>query len=492
MGERAIETGAPRTSGTIATAEAPSLLVVGESGAFSRPLPAQGEITVGRSDGCDIVVDDPKMSRRHVLVRTTAAGTIEAIDLGSTNGTSLDGRRLQPNLAVTVDMGATLTAASTVIVVRTRAQASRACGLVKATPAELQALLATECDRGAATLGHRNAFALVKVQAERASDNRAIEEVLGDSLRRRDVVAAIAPGTYVALLLETSSARADAVASRVTSVFARRGLNAKLQVAMFPRDGDTPDRLARSRGTEPSPPVDLEGERGGLPGWAPRALEAQIEAISAATTNVLIVGEEGAGKEVVARILHARSARRGPFLRVECAAALADPGLFDSAAGGTVFLHEIGEMHPALQRKLLDVIAQRSALGAGERRATGVRFVATTRHEPGEDAGRHLPADLLRWLDEIRVTVPPLRARADEIELLAKALVRAACVAVGRREEVRISAPAMALLKHHSWPRNLRELKEVLERAVVLANDVITLEHLPCADLAPTVSVRRP
>lgn len=474
----------------------PSLLIVGASGVFSCALPERGEIVIGRSSACDVVVDDPSMSRRHLLLRTEGNGSIFAVDLGGTNGTSLDEIRLAPNVPTPVPLCATITAASTVIVVRTRAQASRACGLV--SHAELRAQLIAECNRAGTTQQLGDAFALVKVHAPRERDAGAIEEALGGSLRRRDVVAAVTPGMYVALLSETSAERADAVASRMASMLSSRGVDAKLQVAVFPRDGDTPELLSRSRGTEPIP-RDVRGALTSLVGEAPRALEPRMDATAAATANVLILGEPGAGKEVVARAIHARSARSGkPFLRVD-AAALAGPELFEAARGGVLFLDEIGKMHPTLQAKLLDAIEERAPLGAAAAealpvrdRGADVRIISATKYEiDGDHPQAPLHAALLQHLAGIRVVVPPLRARVDEIEPLAKAFVRAACLAIGRADDIRISPPAIALLKHHAWPRNVRELKEVIERAVLLASDVITLEHLPCDELAPVVSVRR-
>jgi hypothetical protein len=469
--------------------DTPSLLVVGESGVFSSALPAQGEITVGRSTACDVVVDDPNMSRRHLVLRTAGDGSITVTDLGGTNGTLLGEHRLAPNVAVALPRGAMLTAASTVMVIRTRAEAASATGLVN--HAELRAQLLAECNRAGATQQIGDAFALVRVQSARPRDARAIEEVLGWSLRKRDVVAAVTPGTYVALLSGTSATRADAVASRVASVLARRGVDAKLHVAVYPRDGDTPELLDQSAGTETVHRGDVELERGYFAGAPPRALEAEITAVAAAQRDVLLCGEVGVGKEVVARIIHARSAGAGrPFVRVdpqalgETASVLADALV--AAEGGTVFLDEIGTLDATAQAKLLETIAQR---GWGPHWA---RIIATTRRDlDGESGQGSLLADFARRFDGARMTIPPLRARVAEIEPLAKELARAACLAAGIREDVQIAAPAMALLKHHSWPRNVRELKDVIERAVLLAGDVITLAHLPCQELAPVVSVRR-
>lgn len=468
--------------------DAPSLLVVGESGVFSCALPVRGEVSVGRADDCDVVVDDPSMSRRHLVVRTDGEGAVLVTDLGGPNGTSLGGVRLAPRMPTVVPLGATLTAASTVLVFRTRAQASRAVGLV--SHAELRAQLLAECNRAGATLRMGAAFALVRVQAASVRDARAIEEALGSSLRRRDVVAAVTPGTYVALLSETTPARADAVAARVASVLTARGVEAKVHIVLFPRDGDTPELLDGSEGTEPSRArVDPVRSAPALPG-AP--LEAQIEALAAAMANVVVVGERGAGKEVVARAIHTRSKRgQAPFVYVDCTAP-AEPGLLEAARGGSLYLDEIAQMHPTLQAQLAQQIdaTSRGREAPSGMRAHDVRFFSATRAEP-EAARAALTPPLFHLLDGVRLVVPPLRARVDEIEPLAKAFVRATCASIGRNDEMRIAAPALALLKHHAWPRNVRELKDVMERAVLLARDVITLDHLPCEALAPVVSVRR-
>jgi two-component system, NtrC family, response regulator AtoC len=491
----------PLASEAAAPSEAPSLLVVSESGVFSRPLSTNGEITIGRSDECDVIVDDPKMSRRHLLVRTGEGGLIEVVDLGSANGTILDDRRLVPNVAVALSLGATLTAASTVIIVRTRGQASRACGLV--SHAELRARLVAECDRATETLQHGDTFALVRVHVPGARDTDAIETVLGDALRRKDVVAAVAPGMYVVLLLETSAARADAVASRIVSLLEMRGMDARLHVAVYPRDGDTPGVLARSEGMPPTRRSSSAADGVVFAGSATRALDGRIDEIAAGDSDVVIFGEAGAGKETVAREIHARSARAGkPFVRIDCASPaelpselLGTPDEPPLAAyeGGTVFLDEIGEMTPERQAKVLEALAHRDRRSDGrEPHVRGVRVISTTRHniEAQLFQGR-FDETLLRRLDGSRVVVPPMRARADEIELLSRAFVRAASSIIGKREEIRISAPALVLLKQHSWPYNVRELKEVIERAVLLVSgNAITLEHLPCEQLAPVVSVR--
>jgi two-component system response regulator AtoC len=491
--------------------EAPSLLVVGDSGVFSRPLPAKGEVTLGRSDECDVVIDDPKLSRRHLLIRTGDGGAIEVVDLGSANGTILDEVKLAPNVPVAIGMGATLTVASTVVIVRTRGQASRACGLV--SHAELSVRLGVECDRAAATMQAGEAFALVKVHVPGVRDTDALEGVLGDALRKSDVVAAVAPGMYVVLLHETSPTRADAVASRVASLLERRGMDASLQVAVYPRDGDTPALLEGSAGTVPSRRQVVRSDGVVFAGKAMQALDAKVDELAASTTDVIVLGETGVGKETIARAIHARSAfANAPFIRIDCGSLDEPPAeLFVPSEGGdggtlavgTIFLHELGEMTLEVQAKLLQTLERRDRRNAGTPRgesadandasqARAPRILSSTSGnlEAACFQGRFQEL-LLRRLDGARVVVPPLRARVDDIEPLAKAFAKAACAAIGKKEEIRISAPAMVLLKHHAWPDNVRELREVIERAVLLVKgDAITLEHLPCEQLAPAVSVR--
>ncbi len=142
-------------------------------------------------------------------------------------------------------------------------------------------------------------------------------------------------------------------------------------------------------------------------------------------------------------------------------------------------MDEIAALDRALQAKLFEAIARRGASGA--------RVFCATKHDLDPIGGGPL-----QTFRAAHLMVPPLRARLrDEIEPLARGFVRAACEENGAPAETSISAPALAVLRHHVWPRNVRELKEVVGRAVLLASDVITLAHLPCHELAPVVSIRR-
>ncbi|MCY1004880.1 sigma 54-interacting transcriptional regulator [Nannocystis pusilla] len=227
--------------------------------------------------------------------------------------------------------------------------------------------------------------------------------------------------------------------------------------------------------------------------------------------RVLIGGETGTGKELVARALHHRSSRQaGPFVVQDCTSiprelaeamlfghckgaftgAVGDrPGSFEEADGGTIFLDEIGELPLDLQAKLLRVIQEGEVVRVGERspRKVDVRVLcATHRDLRAMVAEGRFRQDLFFRIADVRVEVPSLREREDDAVLLAELFLRR-CAGAG--EPRRLSQSARAALQAHAWPGNVRELKSVIERAHVMADGPeITADDL---SLAPEVSARR-
>ena len=226
--------------------------------------------------------------------------------------------------------------------------------------------------------------------------------------------------------------------------------------------------------------------------------------IAAAKTTVLITGESGTGKERVARAIHDRSERAsGPFLVVNCGAlpeALMESelfghekgaftgagsknlGLFRQAEGGTVLLDEVGELPLSLQVKLLRVLQERSVrpVGAAQEVPVDVRVLAATNRDVEADvASGKFRQDLYYRLNVIRLTLPPLRERSDDVPLLAERFIQRFAAEMGK-EVVGFTPDGLRALTAYRFPGNVRELENVIERAVALsASRVIGLGDLP-------------
>jgi two-component system, NtrC family, response regulator AtoC len=353
------------------------LLVVTEDGQVvaSHSLPPAGEVVLGRDRSCAIVIDAARVSREHARIVLGGAPTVE--DLGSTNGTRLQGHRLEPWTPVPLLPGSALEVGSQLLIVR-----------------------------------------------------------------RRGLVVAGEP---------------DAAASEL--------------VVLDP---------------------------------AMQAVYRMVERVARGQIAVLVQGETGSGKELVAEAVHRASPRCDrPFLRLNCAAfseALleselfghergaftgadrAKVGLIESAQGGTVFLDEVGELPLQVQAKLLRVIEDRILLpvGAVQPRPVDVRFVAATNRELEAEVARgRFRQDLLYRLNGVTMRVPPLRERRIEIEPLAERFAARAARSLGQAHPPRLSTEARAWLLEHSWPGNVRELRNVMDRAVLLAGDgLICREHV--------------
>ena len=266
----------------------------------------------------------------------------------------------------------------------------------------------------------------------------------------------------------------------------------------------------RRRLAGPGSERPTEASAGGMVGKSPviekiRTMIGRIAASDFAT--VLVEGESGTGKEVVARSIHVQSARASkPFLCVNCAAlpeqlleselfghergAFTDAreqkvGLFEAAAGGTVMLDEVGDMAPGGQAKLLRLLENRTfrRVGGLSELNSDVRVVAATNadleHRVSENLFR---ADLYFRLNVVRIQIPPLRERSDDVPLLAAAFI-ARYNEEMKRNLRSISQPALAMLVAYRWPGNCRELRNVIERALILHGDIDELrpEHLPDA-----------
>jgi two-component system, NtrC family, response regulator AtoC len=236
----------------------------------------------------------------------------------------------------------------------------------------------------------------------------------------------------------------------------------------------------------------------------PPGVPELVKDIAASPASVLILGETGVGKEVMAETLHELSGRTGPFIRINCAAlseslleselfghekgaftgaAAAKSGLLEAAQGGTVFLDELGELPLAIQAKLLRAVEHREVLrlGAVKPNRIDVRFIAATNRDlPTEVAAGTFRRDLFFRLDGVTLVIPPLRERRGLIGPLALRFLQAHQRADGPSR--RLSNEVLAALEAYPWPGNVRELRTVIDRAVLLARSgEIGVRHLTFA-----------
>ncbi len=369
VGDTVPDRDAPRQAGT-----GDYLLVAGK-GYFATHALDRSELRIGRDRTCDVVIDDPLLSRQHAVLRIGPPLTIQ--DLGSTNGIRVAGRDMV---------------------------------------------------RGGAP----------------------IELAVSDGFH-------IGPFAFL--------------------------------IAAGDRGGGSSSRRSGTERLRVEDPTLT-----GVPGF--------VRDVARTPTSVLLLGETGTGKDVLAETLHVLSGRTGELARVNCAA-LAEPlieselfghekgaftgasatkvGLLESAQGGTVFLDEIGELPLSTQAKLLRAIESREVLRIGSIRPfkIDVRFIAATNRDlPTEVAAKRFRHDLYFRLDGITLTLPPLRERSHRIPGLAAHFLERASVEAGRPARP-LALEALTALEAHHWPGNVRELKAVIERALILSRGgAIGARHL--------------
>ena len=491
------------------------LTVMGPNVFETYPLPASGSVRIGRDEQAEVRITDDLASRLHARLNIASPSDLTVEDLGSSNGTYVRGERIEAGQRVALHAGEALTIGFTHLMVqyrRSTAPARRMHG-----HGAFEERLEDACARAAQT-GAAHAIVRLHISDEEPP-GRGVDAI-GRALRSGDFVAQYAPGDYEILLLDTDAARARTLADDVARRIREEGLEGRAVVATYPTDGRSAEALigkaaALLRGAESEDARDPVLKSEALKRLYRLAERAAAGHTATGLINVLILGETGTGKEVLADWVHRRSPRAsGPFVCINCAA-LSDtlleselfghekgaftgatqskPGLLESAAGGTVFLDEVGEMPAGLQTKLLRALESRqiTRVGGLTPRAIDVRFVAATNRDlEAEVLAKTFRQDLYFRLNGISLTIPPLRERPEEIEPLARRFLAAA--AAERRRPPRLTREALEILQAYCWPGNIRELRNVMERALLLADgQEITVEHLPVekmrlARLGPT------
>jgi len=242
----------------------------------------------------------------------------------------------------------------------------------------------------------------------------------------------------------------------------------------------------------------------------------QVERVSCTDSTVLVLGETGTGKELIARAIHNLSSRFGrPFVKLNCAAipfdlleselfghekgaftgAIAQKvGRFELADKGTLFLDEIGDIPLALQPKLLRVLQEQEfeRLGSGRTHKVDVRLLAATHRDLGLMLRRNeFRSDLYYRLNVFPVRLPPLRERREDIVPLLMHFVDICCRRMGKAIE-HIPSETVSAFTSYPWPGNIRELQNLVERAVILSNDGVLPNPLPASETKPLTTVSSP
>jgi transcriptional regulator with PAS, ATPase and Fis domain len=304
-------------------------------------------------------------------------------------------------------------------------------------------------------------------------------------------VASFGPGQFEILAPGRSPESAKALMEKLSARLVARGARVRAGVASAPRDGTDPDMLVAAC----SRPASAPSEGFVVRDDAMAALYRLVDRVAPSSINVLLLGETGVGKEVLASELHRRSKRAsGPFLRLNCAALTESlleselfghekgsftgaikqkQGLLEAARGGSVFLDEVGEMPASIQAKLLRVLEERKVtrVGATAPEAIDVRFIfATNRDLEAEVARGAFRADLYFRVNGISLVIPPLRERLGEIEPLARQFLGEAAKREGRPPP-ELAPDALATLMAWPWPGNIRELKNVIDRSILMAGE---------------------
>ncbi len=461
------------------------------------PLSDGADVVFGRVSACDVEIDHEAVSRRHAVVRRRG-DVVLVEDLESRNGTLVNGAAIASPRRVTAGDTVTIGPAVAVVACASVAKASRQI----ATISELDDRLDSEVDRAAR---YHRSLSRVMIRFEGPSEPVIMHvERVARVLRRMDLLAEYGSDEFALLLPESDRHAAEVVAQRAAQAGA--GIKVHVGIATFPEDGASAGELVsiareRLRGARaPSARrTPVAGVRA-LGGQNVVVIDPQMKhvfelakRVASSPITVLVVGETGVGKEVVAEAVHRLSPRaKGPYVRLNCAslpeslveaelfghekgaftgAIGTKSGYFEAASGGTLFLDEIGELPLAMQAKLLRVLEQRRIVRVGGTKeiTVDVRLVCATNRNLEQEVKRgRFREDLYFRISAFVIQVPPLRDRRAEIPLLAVQFARELSAELGDHV-ASVSPEALAVLSAYDWPGNVRELRNVIERAVVLS-----------------------
>ena len=486
-------------------------LVVIEGDAVTvHDLPAHGSLLAGRGTEVEIELKNPGASSRHARVYSEG-GQVAIEDLGSRNGTQIRGQRISVGERVPLAMGEAALAAGAVLLVQRKNPRLQQRRSLPHGYFELR--LGEECQL--AGEGSDTAFSIVRLDVTGELDGDGFANVAAELLRPSDILGTYAPDAYEILLRRTTAREAPRVLEPLLQKLRELGATPRASFAHFPADGRTAHALIEKACAGVRPPIVSAAPPGVIVlDERMREVYRLAEKAAGRDINVLILGETGVGKEILAETIH-RASRRAeePFLCLNCGALseslreselfgyergaftdakAAKPGLLEMAAGGTVFLDEIGEMAPTMQAMLLRAIETKQVMriGAIKPKSIDVRFISATHRDRVKDIReKRFRSDLYYRLNGIALEIPPLRERRSEIRVLADAfLTQLAGLPTGSRPP-RVTDESAALLESYVWDGNIRELRNVMERALLLSDGGdVEPEHLPLETIrAPAV-----
>jgi len=502
-----------------------SLLIYHRGGAELVPLRPDVGVVVGRTSEADVVVSESGLSRRHARFELRGQSIIVE-DLGSTNGVFVNGERVDQAEVGPLDQVAL---GSLPVVINTLDPLEE--GLYGLESHERFRIHLDEEIARCRLFGRSLALLLVGAQPGRGGATAPPLNLWCPDVRRLlrpfDHAGLYSSSRVELVLAESSSEQADELARRIISSGDAAGATLRCGIALYPDSGTTPDALfevaadafhqtsqqepvrrADTLGSRSLPPKASTGDADAdLPVLLSPSMKEAYDIIARVAPRplpVLIRGETGTGKELAAQAIHRRSPRADkPLGCVNCGALPAQLvestlfghekgaftgayqrrlGVFETANGGTVLLDEIGELPPEAQASLLRVLETKRfcRVGSATEIEVDVRVLAAT-HCDLEAMARHggFREDLLFRLNVITIDLPPLRERREEIAPLVQFFIEQANVANDCAIEG-ITAAAIEALLSHDWPGNIRELRNVIERGVVIARgSQITMDDLP-------------
>lgn len=476
------------------TPEGTALLIYSRAGLVAVPLPEGVAQTVGRELPSDVVVDDVSLSRTHArFVHEAAESGVFVEDLGSTNGTMVRGAKIT---RASLRHGMEVRLGDVVVVLQDAAR-EREDGALLEEHGDFLVRVDEELVR---SRSFGRSMALLVLSSKRGAAAAKFAPSVQTLARHVDHFGFYASSMCLLLMPETSREQALAFANGLDTMGIATG------IAVGPREGTSSAELLERallslRGEDA--PESLRPQDGIVASKAPAmsALLADLARIAPTKLTVILYGETGSGKDVLARHIHKESGLPGEFRAINCGAIAptlmestlfghekgaftgaqrTHKGIFEQAHRGTVFLDEIGELPASAQVALLRVLEARTIQRVGTENdiVVDVRVIGAT-HKNLEKMVTEgtFRQDLLYRLDGFSATVPPLRDRAPDLRGLVKLFLRDANARHGRAA-TGLTDLAWELLASYSFPGNVRELRNVIERAVVLTRE----DHIDVRD----------